>query len=58
MQFEAYDQEDEFTCPIAVFEPPDPTKRPMYCKGKVRLYEALKIIYQWVIFISQYTFKE
>ncbi|XP_050431084.1 mitotic checkpoint serine/threonine-protein kinase BUB1 beta-like [Adelges cooleyi] len=23
------------TCPVAVFEPPDPTKRPMYCKDKV-----------------------
>uniref|UniRef100_A0A2H8TVQ9 Mitotic checkpoint serine/threonine-protein kinase BUB1 n=1 Tax=Melanaphis sacchari TaxID=742174 RepID=A0A2H8TVQ9_9HEMI len=23
------------SCPVAVFEPPDPTKRPMYCKEKV-----------------------
>lgn len=23
------------SCPVAVFEPPDPTKRPMYCKDKV-----------------------
>lgn len=22
-------------CPVAVFEPPDPTKKPMYCKEKV-----------------------
>jgi hypothetical protein len=28
--------EDDFRCPIAVFEPEDPTKRPMYCKNKVR----------------------
>lgn len=27
---------DDFTCPLAVFEPPDPSKRPMYCKNKVR----------------------
>uniref|UniRef100_A0A1B6F5J3 Protein kinase domain-containing protein n=1 Tax=Cuerna arida TaxID=1464854 RepID=A0A1B6F5J3_9HEMI len=26
---------DNFTCPLAVFEPPDPTKKPMYCKSKV-----------------------
>ncbi|XP_050530497.1 mitotic checkpoint serine/threonine-protein kinase BUB1-like [Daktulosphaira vitifoliae] len=23
------------SCPVAIFEPPDPTKRPMYCKDKV-----------------------
>lgn len=27
---------DDFTCPLAVFEPPDPSKRPMYCKNKVK----------------------
>lgn len=27
--------EDGFKCSIAVFEPEDPTKRPMYCKNKV-----------------------
>ncbi|KAG8222597.1 hypothetical protein J437_LFUL002590, partial [Ladona fulva] len=26
---------DEFDCPVAIFEPPDPTKIPMYCKDKV-----------------------
>ena len=30
------DKEDPtLHCPIALFEPPDPTKRPMYCKDKV-----------------------
>lgn len=27
----------DISCPIAVFEDPDPTKKPMYCKDKVRL---------------------
>ena len=27
--------DDEFKCAIAVFEPDDPFKRPMYCKNKV-----------------------
>ena len=27
--------EDVMHCPVALFEPPDPTKRPMYCKEKV-----------------------
>jgi hypothetical protein len=27
--------EDDFKCAIAVFEPEDPTKQPMYCKNKV-----------------------
>ncbi|PNF15654.1 hypothetical protein B7P43_G15592 [Cryptotermes secundus] len=35
LRLEVYDQEDEPRFPIAVFEPPDPTKRPMYCKSKV-----------------------
>lgn len=26
---------DTFVCPLAVFEPPDPTKIPMYCKHRV-----------------------
>ena len=30
--------QDDFQCEVAVFEPPDPTKRPMYCKNKVSLY--------------------
>lgn len=25
------------SCPVAVFELPDPTKKPMYCKDKVSL---------------------
>lgn len=45
LRLEVYDQEDEPRFPIAVFEPPDPTKRPMYCKSKVRLFEAVKIVY-------------
>jgi hypothetical protein len=40
LRFEAYNQEDECSVPVAVFEPPDPTKRPMYCKGKVMLFEG------------------
>lgn len=28
-------KQDTFTCPLAVFEPPDPTKKAMYCKHKV-----------------------
>ena len=28
-------QEEEVLCPVALFEPPDPTKRPMYCKEKI-----------------------
>jgi hypothetical protein len=27
--------DDEFRCAIAVFEPEDPSKHPMYCKNKV-----------------------
>jgi hypothetical protein len=27
--------DDEFKCAIAVFEPEDPSKHPMYCKNKV-----------------------
>jgi hypothetical protein len=42
LRFEAYNQEDGPSFPIAVFEPPDPTKRPMYCKGKVMLFEEIK----------------
>ena len=35
------DKEDPtLHCPIALFEPPDPTKRPMYCKDKV--YQGAK----------------
>jgi hypothetical protein len=26
------------SCPVAVFEPPDPTKKPMYCKDKVSFF--------------------
>ncbi|CAH0386427.1 unnamed protein product [Bemisia tabaci] len=26
---------ETFSCPIAIFEPPDPTKKPMYCKDKI-----------------------
>lgn len=40
MQNEVCDQEDELVCPLAVFEPPDPTRRPMYCKGKVSLFKV------------------
>jgi hypothetical protein len=30
------DRDDDLMhCPVALFEPPDPTKRPMYCKDKV-----------------------
>ncbi|KDR13274.1 Mitotic checkpoint serine/threonine-protein kinase BUB1 [Zootermopsis nevadensis] len=32
---EVCDQEDELSCPIALFESPNPARRPMYCKGKV-----------------------
>lgn len=28
-------KKDNFVCPLAVFESPDPTKKPMYCKNKV-----------------------
>jgi hypothetical protein len=28
--------DDEFKCAIALFEPEDPSKRPMYCKSKVQ----------------------
>jgi hypothetical protein len=28
-------EESMLHCPVALFEPPDPTKRPMYCKEKV-----------------------
>lgn len=29
---------DEFNCPVAVFEPPDPTKIPMYPKHQVQFF--------------------
>jgi hypothetical protein len=28
--------DDEFKCAIALFEPEDPSKRPIYCKNKVQ----------------------
>ncbi|XP_046387162.1 mitotic checkpoint serine/threonine-protein kinase BUB1-like [Ischnura elegans] len=28
-------ERDDFDCPLAIFEPPDPTKKVMYCKEKV-----------------------
>lgn len=30
-------EDDEFKCAIAVFEPEDPSKCPMYCKSKVEI---------------------
>lgn len=26
---------NNISCPVAIFEPSDPTKKPMYCKDKV-----------------------
>jgi hypothetical protein len=34
--------DDEYKCAIALFEPEDPSKRPMYCKNKVQTLAYLK----------------
>jgi hypothetical protein len=34
--------DDEFQCAIALFEPEDPSKRPMYCKNKVQTVACIK----------------
>jgi hypothetical protein len=36
------DDDEEDKCPIAVFEPEDPSKRPMYCKNKVQTLAYFK----------------
>ena len=30
------DDDEEFKCALALFEPEDPSKRPIYCKNKVQ----------------------
>lgn len=35
--------EGDFKCAIAVFEPEDPTKRPIYCKNKVHWFDLFVI---------------
>jgi len=39
------------SCPVAVFEPPDPTKRPMYCKEKVSVNIKFRIFFLNIYFI-------
>jgi hypothetical protein len=34
--------DDGFKCAIALFEPEDPSKRPMYCKNKVQTVACIK----------------
>jgi hypothetical protein len=34
---------EEFSCAIAVFEPEDPSKKPMYCKNKVHNFSSRKL---------------
>jgi hypothetical protein len=34
--------DEEFKCAMALFEPEDPSKRPMYCKNKVQTLAYFK----------------
>jgi hypothetical protein len=36
------DDDEGFKCALAVFEPEDPSKRPMYCKNKVQTLAYFK----------------
>jgi hypothetical protein len=36
------DDVEEFKCAMALFEPEDPSKRPMYCKNKVQTLAYIK----------------
>jgi len=36
------DDNEEFKCAIALFEPEDPSKRPIYCKNKVQTLTYIK----------------
>lgn len=36
------DDDDEFKCAVALFEPEDPSKHPMYCKKKVQTLANIK----------------
>ena len=36
------DDDGEFNCAIALFEPEDPSKRPIYCKNKVQTLAYIK----------------
>jgi hypothetical protein len=36
------DDDGEFNCAIALFEPEDPSKHPIYCKNKVQTLAYIK----------------
>ena len=36
------DDDEEFKCAVALFEPEDPSKRPIYCKNKVETVAYIK----------------